>query len=318
MRASKVGKRSAREALSSRRKFRPLTQREGGLVKTLRSLALIVGAILLAILPLPAAAQWAPSYEAIKGMDESFRLDLGGFFQKFDTTVQRYKSDGTPGTEFNLGDDLGADQKQTTFRLSGMWRFGRHGNLQFGYRGWSESNSHTLTRDIQWGDTVYHVGAQVDHKINQNVFGLAYGYSFLNDGELEFGLSLGVAAYFNKLSLSASGSVSTPGGGGTAAASSEEKNFVAPIPVIGGYFNFTLLPRFFVWAKASGLPKITISGYSASMVDATAGLDYYFTRNVGIGGGYEYVKLTFEHPVENGIRLVQSFSGFLGYLSLAF
>lgn len=286
-------------------------------MKTFRSMALVMGAVLVLAVGLPAAAQWAPSYEAVKGMDESFKLNLGGFFQSFDTTVQRYKSDGTPGTEFNLG-EIGGDQNQTTFRMDGMWRFGRHGNLQFGYRGWSDSNSHTLSRDIQWGDTVYHVGAQVDHKLKQNIFGLAYGYSFVNDGELEFGLSLGIAAYFNKLSLSASGSVGGAGGGTTTSSTAEEKNFVAPIPIIGGYFNFTLLPRFFVWAKASGLPKITISGYSASMVDAMGGLEYYFTRNVGLGAGYEYTKLTFEHPVENGIRIAQSFSGFLGYLTLAF
>ncbi len=286
-------------------------------MKTVRSLALTAVAIVSIVLALPAGAQWAPSYEAVKGMDESFRLDLGGFFQSFNTTVQRYDSAGVPGTEFNL-DEIGGDQNKTTFRLSGMWRFGRHGNLQFGYEGWKESNSHTLSRDIQWGDTVYHVGAEVDHQLNQNIAFLAYGYSFVNDGELEFGMSLGLAAYFNKLSLSASASAGGAGGGGGAAASSTEKNFVAPIPVIGGYFNFTLLPRFFVWAKASGLPKITISGYSASMVDAQGGLSYYFTRNVGLGAGYEYAKLTYEHPVENGIRLVQSFSGFLGYLSVAF
>ena len=286
-------------------------------MKTFRSMGVAAVAVLMVVLAMPASAQWAPSYEAVKGMDESFRLDLGGFFQSFNTTVQRYKSDGTPGTEFNL-DEIGGDQDKTTFRLAGMWRFGRHGNLQFGYEGWRESNSHTLTRDIQWGDTVYHVGAEVEHKLNQNIAFLAYGYSFVNDGELEFGMSLGLAAYFNKLSLSASASAGGGGGGTTAASTAEEKNFVAPIPVIGGYFNFTLLPRFLFWAKASGLPKITISGYSASMVDAQGGLAYYFTRNVGLGAGYEYAKLTYEHPVENGIRLVQSFSGFLGYLSLAF
>jgi opacity protein-like surface antigen len=286
-------------------------------VKTFRSKALTLGAVLMVALAAPAAAQWSPSYEAIKGMDESFRLDLGGFFQNFDTTVQRYKSDGTPGTEFNLG-EIGGDENETTFRLDGMWRFGRHGNLQFGYRGWSNSNSRILDRDIEWGDTVYHVGAQVEHKLKQNVASLYYGYSFLNDGELEFGLMLGVSAYFNSLSLSASASVGGSGGGTTGASAADEENFVAPIPAFGGYFNFTLLPRFFVRARAKGLPKITISGYSASMVDALGGLEYFFTRNVGLGAGYEYTKLTFEHPVEDGIRITQSYSGFLGYLSIAF
>ena len=287
-------------------------------MKTFRFMALAVGAVLLVAFAMPAGAQWAPSYEAVRGMDETFRIDFGGFFQKNDITVQRYKSDGTLGTEINLKDDLGADNSQTTFRLSGMWRFGRHGNLQFSYHGWKESNSHVLSKDIQWGDNVYHVGAEVDHKVTQNLASLSYGYSFVNDGELEFGLQLGLAAYANKFSLSTSGSVGGSGSGATAGSSSEEKNFIAPIPVIGGYFNFTLLPRFFVWARAKGLPKITISGYSASMVEAMGGLDYYFTKNVGIGAGYDYAKLTYEHPVENGVRLVQTYSGFLGYLSLAF
>ena len=49
------------------------------------------------VLATSAEAQVGNSYYAQqRGMDERFRLDIGGFFQKFDTTVSVEGSDGTP------------------------------------------------------------------------------------------------------------------------------------------------------------------------------------------------------------------------------
>ena len=143
---------------------------------------------------------------------------------------------------------------------------------------------------------------------------LYYAYSFVNDGELEFGTMLGVSAYYNKYTISGEASV---GGVGTGLQTTSD-NFLAPLPAIGAYFDFTLLPQFFVYGKVKWLPKITISGRSGSMIDATAGLDIFFTKNIGIGGGYEYSKIDYEHPVPGGVDISLKYSGPLAYLALAF
>ena len=265
-----------------------------------------------------AAAQFSSTYSSTRGMEERFRLDIGGFFQKFDTIVSIERSDGTPGTEVNLEDALGQNSHQTNIRLDGYWRFGPHGSLVFAYRGWHRTNEKVMDRDITIGDTTYHAGANVSSDNRVNVIQLYYAYSFVNTGELELGAQLGLSGYYTKLAFSASGNVTGPGGTTAGTTGNEDTNFLAPVPGIGGYLKYTLLPRFFVYANVKGLPTVTISGYSGSMIDVTAGLDYFFTKNFGIGAGYEYSKITFKGKSTPRVGIDYKYSGPLAYLSVAF
>src|SRR5262245_15305003 len=95
-----------------------------------------------AILALGTAGPAAAQYAAIKGMDERFRLDVGGFFQKFDTTLRYDATNGATGSTIDFEGDLGGDSHQTNFRADGYWRFGRHGRFEFGYRGWNRTADH--------------------------------------------------------------------------------------------------------------------------------------------------------------------------------
>ena len=92
-----------------------------------------------AVLVLAAAPASAQSYADVKGMDERFRLDLGGFFQQFDTTLRLDSTTLGRGTEINMEDDFGQDAHKTSFRGTGYWRFGRHGRFDFGVLTWSRS-----------------------------------------------------------------------------------------------------------------------------------------------------------------------------------
>ncbi len=271
------------------------------------------------VLATSAEAQVGNSYYAQqRGMNERFRLDIGGFFQKFDTTVSVEGSDGRPGTEVNLEDVLGQNSHQTNLRLDGYWRFGPHGSLVFGYRGWHRTNEHVIDRDINIGDTTYEAGANVSTDNRVNVFQLYYAYSFINNGDMELGAMLGLSAYYTKLSFEASGYVIGPGGSVGATTGNEAKNLLAPVPGIGAFFKYTLLPRTFIYAEIKGLPTVTISGYSGSMIDVTAGLDYYFTKNVGIGGGYEYSKITYHGASTPRVGIDYKYSGPLVYVTIAF
>ena len=49
-----------------------------------------------------------------------------------------------------------------------------------------------------------------------------------------------------------------------------------------------------------------------------AGLDWYFTRNIGIGGGYEYLKLDFEKREARQFALDYRTDGPVAYVSIAF
>src|SRR5260370_10494594 len=178
-----------------------LVRPRGGLVRQ-RFLGSVVVVALAAIVALPATAQ---SYADIKGMDERFRLDLGGIFQKFDTTLRLDSNTLGNGTTINFEDDLGQNAHKTSFRASGYWRFGRHGRFDFGVITWSRSNTRSITKDIEFGDHVYHAGAIVDSRMSITLVDAAYAYSFLNTGEAEVGAKLGISAVFHSVKFDASG-----------------------------------------------------------------------------------------------------------------
>ncbi len=264
-----------------------------------------------------ASAQYGSTYESVKGMDERFRIDFGGFFQKFDTSIFLESSSGNR-MDISLENVLGQDTHKTSFRADGYWRFGRHGSLQFGYLGWNRSASTTVQQDIQWGDYVYHAGATVDSKLRVNVAQLYYAYSFVNTGEAELGLGLGFSAYFTSASLDATGSITGPGGTTTRTYSDDTHNLTIPVPAVLVFGRYTLLPGFLFEGSVRWLPTVTISNYKGEFVDVRAGLDYYFTKNFGIGVVYNYTDVKISHITTNTIGAEFKYSGPYGYLSLAF
>lgn len=272
-----------------------------------------------ALLAVPALAQVSnATYMQHKGIDERFRIDLGGFFQTFETTISVANTAGTAGTSINL-EDFGQDERKTSFAADGYWRFGRHGRLDFAYRGWSRSGEHKLTKDIVVGDTTYHVGAQVDTALRSHIAELYYSYSFINNGYLEFGLGLGISSYFNAFEISGTGSVSGgSGGGGTASRSTESRDLVAPIPALKAYFGYALYPRVFLKAAAKGITG-TIDTYHGEMFDFRGGIDWLISQNVGLGGLYQYTTVNFSRTGEAGeLAFDYKYSGPLAYLILAF
>jgi hypothetical protein len=258
-----------------------------------------------------------PQWVAEKGMDERFGLNLGGFFQKFKTTLDVGPSSGGEGSNIDLERDLGLGS-QTAFRADGYWRFGRHGRFDFGYAGWTRSNTHTLERTIDIGDHEYSIGASVNFRQHTDVFNMYYGYSFVYTPKVEFGLRLGVSATYNDFSLSGSATAIGPGGGGTVENVREPKKFWAPIPTVGAYISATLIPRLFVTGGVKWLPKITASNYSVEYVDGRGGLEFFFTKNFGLGADYNYIKLDFSRNTTRQYALHYRYDGPYGYLALAF
>lgn len=281
------------------------------------ALALFASSVVFAAAS-PAAAQWGPTYSAVKGMDETFRIDVGGFFQKFDTTFRLDSPTLGPGTEINLEDVLGLNAKRTSVRAEGYLRFGRHGSLQFSFLTSSRSSTATLANDVQFGDHVYHAGATASSSLRVTDAELYYGYSAVNSGETEFGLMLGVSTLFNSASLQASGFVTGPGGTTSGGSASDSRSLVAPIPAVGAFLRYTLVPGVFFEARVKGLPSVTISSSKGSLFDWRVGLDYFFSQNVGLGADYSHTEIKYTDTGTNPLQLDYKSSGPYVHLNLAF
>ncbi len=265
-----------------------------------------------------AAAQSGSNYvyKHQRGMDETFRLNLGGLYPTFDTTVQ-YGTATLPGTEIALESDLGLPEKKFALQADGYLRLGRHARLDFAYQQWNRSATKTISRQIVFNGVTYSVGADVDSALDVSVAELYYGYSFVNNGDLEIGLGLGASVFFNRASLDAVGTYVGPTGAVVTAAVSERKSLTAPIPALEGYFTFTLMPQLFLNARARGF-KATISGSTGSMFEATGTLDLFVTPAIGIGGGYSYTRIDYTRDSDTITHVRYHYQGPVFYVAFAF
>ena len=281
------------------------------------SLAAAAGVLLLLSAAPPAIAQGGQDWAAVKGMDERLRIDVGGFFQKFETTVRIDSATTGRGTEVNLEDDLGLDSNQANFRADGYWRFGRHGRLDFAYTGWNRKAEHTIDRDITVGDTTYHAGAELESQLKVTLAELYYGYSFWNSPKFEAGLQLGFTALFNKVRFEGTGTITGGGGSTTESFSTEDRSLTAPVPAIGAHLRFTLAPGFLLSARVRGAGA-TIDNVKASSLQWRAGLDYYPWKNVGFGAAYDYMDITIEKQSDRTVELDYQYGGPMAYVSIVF
>jgi hypothetical protein len=271
-----------------------------------------------ALIAIPARAQTSNAYYMNqRGMNETFRLDVGAFFQKFDTSVRVGDALGNPGTVVSLENDLGVPATQTNVFADAVWRLGRHASFQFAYRRAHRTSSSAISKDIEFGDQTYHANAQVATSIGLDVGELYYAYSLVNNGDAEFALMLGVSAFYNRVSIDVSGSTTGPAGSAGSGVQTDQRNLLAPVPAVGATFRYALYPKVFMWGKIRGLEG-TMSGYHGSMVSWGAGLDLYFTQHVGVGGGYEYTKLVFERRDTRQFEIDSRYNGPVAYLSIAF
>ncbi len=275
-------------------------------------------AALLLLLPAPRGeSQEQADFVAVKGMDERFRLDLGGFFQKFTTTIRVDSPTTGRGTEINLEDDLGISSNQANFRVDGYWRFGRRGRVDFAYTGWNRSSSHTLDKDIVVGDTTYHAGGTLDSRLKVSLIEAYYGYSFWNTPKFEAGLQIGVSAVINAIDIEGTGTITGGGGSASGSYSSQTRSLTAPLPAIGAQLRYTIIPGLLVTGRIRGM-SATVDNVKGSVLEGRAGLDYYPWKNVGIGAAYDFMEIKVTKESDPSLELDYRYSGPMVYLSLVF
>jgi hypothetical protein len=280
-------------------------------------LAAPAAALLLLFSAAPARSQTSADFVAVKGFDERLRLDMGGFFQKFTTTIRVDSATHGVGSEVNLEDDLGLDSNQANFRLDGYWRFGRHGRVDFAYTGWNRTASHTLDRDFTAGDTVYHAGATLDSKLRVSLIEVYYGYSFWNTPKFELGAQIGVSALINKVEFDGTGTISGGGGSASGSFTTQSRSLTAPVPAIGIQGRYTLMPKLLVSARVRGMGA-TIDNVKGSVLEWRAGIDYYPWKNVGLGAAWDSMDIKVTKQNDPTLELEYKYNGPMVYLSLVF
>ncbi len=253
--------------------------------------------------------------EAVRGVPDRWGLTLGSFWQTFDTRVGLDGHTST-GTEINWEHELGLSKNLTDLQVGFFYRFGDRHRLDVTFTEWARKKTRTLDRDIQWGDTVYNANGTINSKASANLANIIYKYSFFNNGKVNFGLNGGISALWSKFTLSGQGEVAGTPVSGTLV---DTKTTIFPIPVIGANFEMTLMKRLF-WRAEGNFFAANVAGYDGNVNILSTALDYYFTRNVGLGAGFASTTYRVTKTGSNGGDLFvrYAFSGVFAYLACAF
>lgn len=282
-------------------------------MKTTR-MALIAMTVFLA-LSAGVFAQGAPGDGAYK--QDDFYINLGGQIISLGTSTQIKGGINKEGTQFDVNKSLGLSNSPNTWRIDAGWRFFERNQVVFSYYQVNRSNSKTLNRNFVYNGYDYTVGAQVHATMDQTYYQLKYRYFFLQGTRGEFGVQVGLSYndYDFGLTLNGHGS----GGGHQADLGYKvSRSMGAPAGSIGIAGSYQFTPKCFFRGDAGWL-RVNISGYTGTVWNLRATVDYYPWQNVGFGGGYEYNRLKIEADKTNWNGYIKNdLSSFVGYVSFKF
>lgn len=266
--------------------------------------AVLAGALLTATANAARSQQGViPSHPALQ---DRFYFAAGAFLPRSTTSVQVNSNTLGVGTDVEFEHSLGMQESKTVPDLYGRYRFGNRWRVEAEYFELNRNGQRTIDRDIQYGDKVFPVNAQVSSKFDFADVRISVGYSFFRTVDKEIGVGLGahVASYDVSLTANALGT--------------EAKNVTAPLPVVTGYGQFALTER---WAVGARLDWLSLSYDKYEGKIAAMGLDVLYQpfRHVGFGAGFR--SLYIDAKVKNTDRTAQfrqTLQGPLAFVNVSF
>jgi hypothetical protein len=219
-------------------------------------------------------------------VSNTFRLNAGGMYSWF-TTSMAFEQNGSGGDFVDF---------ENVFNLPSHVGFYGRASFNFGflsfdgaYVGFSRSRTATISQDIHFGDTTFTAGASVEAKQESHLPYADIRFNFFHNPSFQFGLTAGVAYPILKTDLTTSAAVIGPGGpvGGTTVI--REAKLETPVPLLGIVTDVAFTHRLSGGIIFNGI-FAPVHPYTGSIFQADAHLDYYFTPNFGVGGGFAYTR----------------------------
>jgi len=242
-----------------------------------------------------------------------WRVVGGTFLSTFDTRVA-YSPRGLVGGFIQAEDDLGLSEEINTFGASARYRLSDRHRLEAAFTLIDRTATRTVTDQIDWGDVVYEVGAEVTTGLRTNLFSVKWKYSFSDSGRLDAGLSAGLSTFEIDASLSGQGTIN----GVPKAGATEGAAFVAPVPLIGFWVDYAFSPRWIMRASAESI-DLSIGSNKGRVLQTQFSAEYYVSKLVGLGFGLSGIDIEYTQDENNKrIGLNYQIKSFTGYLSFVF
>ncbi len=242
-------------------------------------------------------------------------VDIGGFFLSTDVRVRLDgEGNGMAGDPIDFEDTFGIDNFER-FRFDGLWRIkGRH-SIRGTYFTSERSSTSELTRDINFGDETYPLGAETTAHWDLQVIQVSYDYAFKREENYELAAGIGIHMLDANLGLDAT---ITGAGGSVSRELSESGSTDAPLPVLGLRGSWRLPHDFYFTAQAQFF-YVDFDDYTGSLSDLKASFIWQATPRFGLGLGYNdfRFRMNLDKNFFSG-RLRWNYGGAMAFASILF
>jgi len=209
-----------------------------------------------------------------------FVFGFGGFYAKTDAVIGAEDLGSPLKAEIDFN-DLGIDESKATPMAYALLRLGNRWRIELDFANIEQDGS-GFVGSVDVGGITVPVGAAVTSTVNTRFLSTRVGFSVVRNETLELGLSAGVSAA--SIEAGVSGSI-----GGVGSASGNVSADV-PLPSLGVYATVALTKKLSIGGRA-GIFSLDIGDDSGDLQDFFASIDYFFTKNVGVGLAYKYINI---------------------------
>jgi hypothetical protein len=238
------------------------------------AVAAVFTAVLLALAS-PAAAQ-----RDFEPLFDKYSLRLEGSAIGTSTEIRLDSEQLGKGTTINFEDDLDLDGSDLIPSLTFEWQIARRHKLGVRWQDISRDSSATVDREIQWGDEIIPVDADVQLVFDVTQYYVDYAYFPWVKERWAAGFGLGARVIELSATL-AWQSESTQGGGST------EAEGTGPLPYL--YFEYRrLLSDHWRFRGGLGWLAVEIEDIDGSQYVGRADIEYLMGRHWGFGGSLNY------------------------------
>jgi len=258
--------------------------------------------------------QATPDIDSLdKAFTETFKIRIGGYLVSRNDTVLSATTDSLVGAKINLQDDLGMDNKTSSFRLDGHYRFNDFHKLEFSYYNIKNSTTKVTEREFTFNGASYTAGAEVGAHLNLNIFKLNYAYSFYHNEKVELAVAAGLHMLGTKTGIYGLATKND----GEKRYTEENVKFLAPLPVIGFRIGYAVTPRFHVNGSFDYF-GIAYDDYKGTFTDILITAEYQLYDNWSAGVGLNITALDLKIQDKALYEAEQNITGFLAYVAYSY
>src|SRR5688572_2053384 len=200
-----------------------------------------------------------------------FSVSAGVFVPISNTELEVGSEDGSFGTTVDLEDDLGFKTTTTSFVGNLQWRASRRSRFDLNYFQINRKSTHTLTKDIEFKDTIFPKNSTVNAFTNTAIVQFSYGYAFFLNPRFEAGVAIGAHIVGSQVGIGLANS-----GGSTG--KETDYDFTAPLPDLGIWGGYGISEKWAVNGAINYL-SLTVGDVKGRILSYNAGVTYDILKN---------------------------------------